>query len=70
MADDSKRDEAITVKVTERVLLDLNRLAARDERSLSEFIYLTLRHHLYGNMVQPDAGQPQQTTSDKVNRHD
>lgn len=67
MADDTKRDEAVTLKVTEQVLLDLNRVAAAQERSMSEYLYLLVRKHLYGHMVRPDGGRPQIPTSSNVN---
>ena len=46
MADDTKRDEPVTIKLTEQVLLDLNRVAASQERSMSEYLYLVIRKHL------------------------
>ena len=48
MADDAKRSETLCFKTTERVALDLLRAAAAEERSPSEYLYLLVRHHLYG----------------------
>ncbi len=51
MADDGKRTENVCTRVTERMLVDLSRVAAIEDRSLSEFIYLALRKELYGAIV-------------------
>jgi len=51
MADDGKRSEIICTKVTERVALDLLRLAALDEKSVSEWLNVMIREKLYGSMV-------------------
>ncbi len=67
MADDTKRDEPVTIKLTEQVLLDLNRVAASQERSMSEYLYLVIRKHLYGNMVRADGQRPQIPSSSHVN---
>jgi len=48
MADDRKRDEVLCTKVTEQMLLDLNRHAAREERTLSDFMFRMIRRQLYG----------------------
>jgi hypothetical protein len=48
MADDGKRDEVVCTKVTERMALDLTRIAALDERSVSDFLYRMIRLRLYG----------------------
>lgn len=60
MADDNKRTESVCTRLTERMSLDLNRLAAIEDRSLSDFLYVIVRRHLYGESVRlqrPD-GQP------------
>lgn len=67
MADDGKRTETICVKVTERVALDLLRLAASDDRSVSEFMYGVIRQRLYGDVARLERTH-QITTSDKVYR--
>lgn len=48
MADDRKRSETVSTKVTEQVALDLLREAAIEDRSPSEYVYLLIRRHLYG----------------------
>lgn len=45
---DDKRTEVISTKLTERMALDLLREASRDDRSVSEFLFLLIRHELYG----------------------
>lgn len=54
-----KRTEVICTKVDERLALDLLHEAAKDDRSVSEFIYLLLRKEIYGRQGKPaaDAGQ-------------
>ncbi len=49
MMDDRKNTERIETKGTERMLLDLSKLAALEDRSLSEYLRIILRRHLYGN---------------------
>ena len=66
MADDRKRDEPVTFKVTERMFVDLNRVAALEDRTMSDLLFLMLRRHLYGAIVRADAASEQITTSDKV----
>ena len=43
MSDEGKRSEQVCVKMTERMYIDLGRVAALDERSMAEFIYVLLR---------------------------
>lgn len=66
MADDGKRTELISVKVTERMALDLLRLAASQDRSMSDFLYGALRQRMYGDIVRLETMAAQFTTSDKV----
>lgn len=66
MADDGKRTETISFKVTERMALDLMRLASSDDRSLSDYLYGRTRRDLYGEVVRIERAA-QVTTSDKVN---
>lgn len=69
MADDNKRSELVCFKATERMALDLNRLAALDDRSISDFMFGMLRRRLYGDIVRLDSMQSQSTKSDEVD-HD
>lgn len=68
MADDGKRTEIVCVKVTERMALDLLRLATSEQRSHSDFMFLLLRQRLYGDIVRLADAAEQFTRSDKVNR--
>lgn len=61
MADDGKRTEVICTKVSERMALDILRMAALDDRSVSEYVYLALRQKLYGDIVRQDAAGRQST---------
>lgn len=70
MADDGKRSEVICCKATERVALDLMRVAALDDRSPSEYMYLVLRQHLYGEIVRLDGRVEQHAKVNKVDRGD
>jgi len=67
MADDGKRTELVCVKVTERMALDLLRLATSMDRSTSDFLYGAIRQRLYGDIVKLEQTAAQFTTSDKVN---
>lgn len=51
MADDSKRINCIKVCFSDRLFIDLGRLAAREERSPAELVHLIVRRHLYGNFA-------------------
>lgn len=51
MSDDGKRTEMVCTKVTERMALDILRLASSEDRSVSDFLYLLLRKTLYGTIV-------------------
>lgn len=48
MADSSKRTECVKVCMSEKMFLDLNRRAIREDRTLSELIYLIVRDFEYG----------------------
>lgn len=50
MVDDRKHTEAVKTWFTERELVDLSRLAAREDRKLSELVRVIVRRHLYGNI--------------------
>jgi hypothetical protein len=68
MADDGKRTELVCFKVTERMALDLLRLATSQDRALSDFMYGMTRTRLYGDIVKLDAIAEQSTRSDKVDQ--
>lgn len=48
MAEDGKRSENVCAKVSERMLLDVNRICAVEDRTLSEYLYRLIRNDLYG----------------------
>ena len=50
MVGTEKRTEQIKLMLTERELLDASRLAAIEDRTLAEFIRLTLRTSMYGKV--------------------
>lgn len=54
MADDGKRTEMVCFKATERVALDLLRSATAQDRSVSEYLYMLIRGHLYGTVARLD----------------
>lgn len=56
---EAKRTEVICTKVDERMALDILHMAALDDRSVSEYVYLVLRQRLYGDIVR----QPQQASN-------
>jgi len=43
MADDGKRSELACTKLTERMYIDANRIAALDDRSLSDWLFMLVR---------------------------
>lgn len=51
MADDGKKTEMACTKLTERMYIDANRVAAMDDRSLSEWLFMLVRRELYGRTV-------------------
>lgn len=55
MTDDGKRSEMICTKVTERMTVDLHRLLATEDRTVSEFLFLLIRRELYGRAHQRDS---------------
>ena len=57
MANDTKRTEQVKLNLTERELLDAARVAATEDRTLAEFIRLTLRVALYGKVNRLSTGQ-------------
>jgi hypothetical protein len=50
VADATKRTECVKVCMPEQMLLDLNRQAVREDRKLSDYLYLILRRYAYGNL--------------------
>ena len=50
MAESSKRTECVKVCFEERLFIDLNREAIRQDRKLSELIYVLVRKWAYGNL--------------------
>lgn len=56
MANDTKRTEQVKLNLTERELLDAARIAATEDRTLAEFIRLTLRVALYGKVSRLGTG--------------
>lgn len=61
MSDDGKRTEVICTKLTERMALALLRQCAKQDRSISEFLYLLIRRELYG-LEGAHAGADEQST--------
>jgi hypothetical protein len=55
MADNTKRTECVKVCMDEQMLLDLNREAIRQDRKLSDYLYLVLRRYAYGNLTRDPA---------------
>lgn len=51
MADDGKRTEVACTKLTERMYIDANRVAALDDRSMSDWLFMLIRRELYGRTV-------------------
>lgn len=46
-----KKTESIRIHLDEDTLDDLERLAAHDSRTVSEYVYLVLQKHMYGHQV-------------------
>lgn len=51
MAESVKRTECVKVCMEERMLLDLNRQAIREDRKLADYLYLCLKRYAYGNLA-------------------
>lgn len=56
MLGNEKRTEPVKLMLTERELLDASRLAAVEDRTLAEFIRLTLRCAMYGKITRLNGG--------------
>jgi hypothetical protein len=55
MADDSKRINCVKACFEDRLFIDLGREAARQDRKVTELVYLIVRRHMYGNFARfPD----------------
>jgi hypothetical protein len=67
MADDRKRSEMASTKITEQMMLDMSRLAAIEERSLSDWLYRVIRQRIYGDVAKLSI-DGRSTTSDKVDQ--
>lgn len=50
-ADDTKRPNCLKVCFSDRALIDLGRLAARDERGAADLVHWIVRRYLYGNLA-------------------
>lgn len=48
MADNTKRSECVKVCFTERALIDLNRLAIREDRKLADMAHVLVLRGMYG----------------------
>ena len=44
-----KCTEQLSIRMGERLMLDLSRLANSEERTLSEYILIALKRHVYGH---------------------
>lgn len=55
MAEDTKKTEFVKVWMGDKLYVALNRLAAADDRKLSEYVGLVLGRHVFGHDTrQPD----------------
>ena len=64
----SKRTEVICTKLDERMALALLREASKEDRTISEFLYLLIRRELYGRNPPVEQDEGQSTSGDKVDR--
>jgi len=55
VVNDTKHTEQVKLTLTERELLDASRIAAAQDRSLADFIRLTLRVSMYGTIRHMDS---------------
>lgn len=58
-----KRSIVVSAKVTERESADLDRAAERDDRTVSDYIWLLVRRELYGRVAMMDAAEQTLTRS-------
>ena len=52
-----KKTERFTVWLSEQLLLDLAKLAAHEDRKLSEYVEKVLCRHMYGHVRKPPASE-------------
>jgi len=50
LPDDTKRENIVSLRVTDREMLDLGRIAAAEDRKLAELVHYIVRSHLYGHI--------------------
>jgi hypothetical protein len=62
-ADNTKRTNCVKVCFTDREFIDLGRIAARDDRKVSDFVWVEIRRRMYGTLA-ADAPDQQGTESD------
>lgn len=55
MADDRKRPNAMTVRLTDREWIDATQQAAIEDRPLADYVHFIIRRSLYGSMGARDA---------------
>jgi hypothetical protein len=48
---EEKKTEPVKIWMSERLFVDLNRLAIADDRKLSEYIGVILSRHVYGHFT-------------------
>jgi hypothetical protein len=63
MAETAKRTECVKVCFEERLFIDLNRIAIREERRLADLCYMVLRRYAYGNA---NGAQPPDQNTDRA----
>lgn len=68
MADDGKRSQTVSVKVTDRMRLDIANLAATKGKTESDYIYGYLRLLLYGEVTRIEALAAKVMSVDVVDR--
>jgi hypothetical protein len=65
VTDEGKRTEVVSFKATERMALDLLRLASADDRSMSDFLFRLMHRELYGAIGRLESAGSQVETSTK-----
>ena len=70
MADDGKRSQTVSVKVTDRMRLDIANLAATKGKTESDYIYGYLRLLLYGEVTRIEQLAAKVMSGDNVDRED
>lgn len=63
---DDKRTEEIKLRLTEREMLDVSRLATVDDRSVAEYIVRLLRGAMYGSVATRLSGLQGPGSSDEA----